>query len=271
MTRISATRDRPAEVDDPLHCTPSMPFDELKPSRATGDSQTGKGIDCTAKTIIDITSLTSVPPDRVIPETHVPSVCDSLAVDQHSHRLHASGAHSLTVEQRLERIEKTLARKLNVNYDDDHDTGPASEFIVSKNDHPSDDPLTEHLHCETRLKRLEKQLARVLGNAGSRAQRAGYGAGRELDGDESIHDLNAHFYDSHDHKETEHKPRNDHWYSKAAKILKKRRANLARHRDGREGKDPSVESFFRPDPHDDLDLGDLEDVERILGDECQIM
>ena len=271
MTRDLAARDRRLEVDDPLYDTPSMPFDELKASRATGDSQTEKGIDCTPKTIVDITSLTPVPPDRVIAETHVPGVGDSLAVDQHSHRLHALGVHSLTVEQRLERIENMLAQKLNIDHADDQDTEPAPESVVFKNDHPPADPNAGHLNCEARFIRLEKQLAHVLGNAGSRAQKAEYGAGRDFDGDASTHGRNPHFYDSHDRKETEHKPKNDHWYSKAAKVLQRRRADMARHRDGREGKDPSMESIFDLDPHDDLDDSDLEAVERMLGDECQIM
>ena len=53
MTRNSAVRDRPVEVDDPLFYTPSMPFDELDASHATGDthdSQTDKGIERTRKT-----------------------------------------------------------------------------------------------------------------------------------------------------------------------------------------------------------------------------
>ena len=61
MTRISAARDRRLEVDDPLYDTPSMPFDELKASRAIGDSQTEKGIDCTPEIIVDIISLTPAP------------------------------------------------------------------------------------------------------------------------------------------------------------------------------------------------------------------
>ena len=164
-----------------------------------------------------------------------------------------------------------LAQKLNIDYADDQDTEPAPESVVFKNDHPPADPIAGHLNCEARFKRLEKQLAHVLGNAGSRAQRAEYGAGRDFDGDASTHGRNPHFYDSHDHKETEHKPQNDDWYSKAAEVLEKRRADLVRHRDGREGKDPSMESVFDLDPHDDLGVSDLEAVERMLGGECQIM
>lgn len=96
-----------------------MSFDELDANHAAcdiHDSQTDRGIKPTPKTIIDITSLTPVPSDHIIAENHVPSVCEVLAVGQYNHRLHASGFHSLTVEQRLERIEKTLAPKLNFEY-----------------------------------------------------------------------------------------------------------------------------------------------------------
>ena len=177
----------------------------------------------------------------------------------------------MTVEQRLERIEKTLTRKLNVDYADDQDTGPASESVVSGNDHPSDDPLTGHLNCEARFKRLEEQLAHVLSNVDSRAQRAGYGAGRHFDSDVSNYGLNPHLYDSPDHKETEHEPQNDGLYGKAAEVQKKVRADLARHRHGREGIDPSIGSFFGLDPLDDLDLSGLADVKLRPGDECQVM
>ena len=270
MTRKSAVRDRAVQVDDPLLYTPSMPVDELDPRYATGDSQTDKGIERTPKSITDVTPLTPVPSGRVIAENHVPSVCNSLAVDQYNHRLHASEIHSLTVEQRLERIEKILARKLNVNYADNQDTGPASESVVAENDHPSHDPLTEHPDCEARFKRLEEQLARVSSNASSRAQRAGYGAGRDFDsdGDASTHGLNPHLHDSHDDKETEHEQRNDDWYGKAAEVQNKVRADLARRRDGREGKDPLIESFLGLDPLDDLDLSGLA---LRPGDECQVM
>ena len=219
----------------------------------------------------DIRSLTPVPLGRVIVETHVPSACDSQAADQYNHRLHASGVLSLTVEERLERIEKTLARKLNVDYADDQDTGPASESVVSENDHLSDDPLTEHPDCEARFKRLEEQLIFVLGNAGSRAQRAGYGAKRDFDDDASTNGLDPHFYDSYDHKEKGHESRNHDWYRKAAEVQKKVRADLARHRDGREGIDPSIESLFGLNPLDDLDLSGLADVKLRPGDECQVM
>ena len=274
MTRDSAIQDRPVEVDDTLFYTPSMRSDELDTSHATGDahdSQTDKGIERAPKTITDITSLTPVPLGCVIVENHVPSACDSLAADQYNHRLHASGVLSLTVEERLERIEKALARKLNVHYADDQDTGPASESVVSENDHLSDDPLTEHPDCEARFKRLEEQLAHVLSNAGSRAHRAGYGAGRDFDSDASAYGLNPHLFDSHDHKETEHEPQNDDLYGKAAAVQKKVRADMARHRDGREGIDPSIEGFFGLNPLDDLDLSGLADLKLRPGDECQVM
>ena len=268
MTRKSAVQDRAVQVDDTLLCTPSMPVDKLDASHSTGDSQTDKGIERTPKSITDVISLTPVPSVRVIAENHVPSICDSLAVDQHNHCLHASEIYSLTVEQRLERIEKILARKLNVDHTDDQDTGPAPESLVSENDHPSHDPLTEHPNCEARFKRLEEQLARVSSNTDSRAQRAGYGAGCDFDSDASTHGLNPHLHDCHDHKEMEHEPRNDDWYGKAAEVQNKVRADLARRRDGRERKDPRIESFLGLDPLDDLDLSGLA---LRPGDECQIM
>ena len=272
MTRTSAVRDRPAEVDDPIFYTPSVPFDELDASHATGnthDSQTDKNIERTPETITDNTPLTPEPSSRVIAENHVPSVCDSLAVDQYNHRLHASGVRSLTVEQRLERIEKTLAQKLNVDYADDEDTGRASDSVVSESDHPSDDPLTGHPNCDARFKRLEKQFVHLLGIAG--AQRAGYGAWSDFDGDASTHRLNPHLYDSYDHKEMEHEPRNDDLHDNAAEVQRKVRADLARHHDGREGKDPSIASLLGLNPLDDLDLSGLADVKLRPEDECLVM
>ena len=270
MRRKSAVRDRAVQVDDPLLYTPSMPVDELDPSHATGDSQTDKDIERTPKSITDVTPLTPVPSGCVIAENHVSSAYNSSAVGQYNDRLHASEMHSLTVEQRLERIEKILARKLNVNYADNQDTGPASESVVAENDHPSHDPLTEHPDCEARFKRLEEQLARVSSNASSRAQRAGYGAGRgfDSDGDASTHGLNPHLHDSHDDKETEHEPQNEDWYGKAAEVQNRVRADLASRRDRREGKDPRIESFPGLDPLDDLDLSGLA---LRPGDECQVM
>ena len=139
---------------------------------------------------------------------------------------------------------------------------------MSENDHPSNGPSTEHPDCEARFKRLEEQLAHVLGNAGSRAQRAAYGAGRDFDSDASTHGLNP---DSHVDKETEHEPQDDDLYGKAAEVQKKVRADLAQRRHGREGIDPSIESFFGLNPLDDLDLSGLADVKLRPGDECQVM
>lgn len=137
---------------------------------------------------------------------------------------------------------------------DDQDTRLASESVMSEIEEPSDDPLTGHPNCEVRFKRLEEQFTHVLGKAGNRAQRAGYVA------DASTCDLHSHLYDSHDHKEKEHEPQKDDCYGQAVEVQEEVRIDLPRHREAREGKDPSIESFFGLDPLDDLDLSGLADV-----------
>ena len=162
--------------------------------------QASRGTKDTLSRLPDLLSLTWVALDCVASGTQTPGARDELVGEQYDHLANASRADSLTIEQRLEKVEKALAQKLNLDsVAESRETEPASESIVSANDLPLNLPVTGDLTWEERITRLEGQFTRVFGDGGHDSQNTGSGSNHGFeDFDDSADGLGLRRYNSHD-------------------------------------------------------------------------
>ena len=165
--------------------------------------QASRGTKDTLSRLPDLLSLTWVALGCVASGTQTPGTRDELVGEQYDHLPNASRADSLTIEQRLERVEKALAQKLNLDSAaEGRETEPASESIVSANDPPLNLPAVGDLTWEERITRLEGQFARVFGDGGHDSQNTGSGSNHGFeDYDDSADGLGLRRYNSHDRAE----------------------------------------------------------------------
>lgn len=202
-------------------------------------------------------SLIPVLVDLETSENQTPGERDGLSLKRLDRRPNASKAGPLTIEQRLERIEKILAQKLKIDYaSDEGGAYSASAFVLSENDRLSNQPMTKHPRCEERFVRLEEQLARVLGRDTQRATR------HDINNDLPTEYLDSHPDSSHGPEWTDQEPRDDDRYGISEEFRESARAGLVRNcRDGGGGrKAPRVD-----------DISGLGDVKLRPEDECQVM